>query len=306
MPVLDSIPPGSRVLIVRLRSLGDCVLTTPAIRLLRQHRADLEIGVVVEDRFRGVFEGNPDLAALHPPSPTAAALWRPALTINLHGGTRSAVITAASAARWRAGFGHFRNATLYNVRIPRAQEILGEDRVVHTAEHVASAMFFLGVPRAGIPRAQLHAAGPRAGAPYAVIHPFASEAAKAWPADRFAAVASQFGDAGIEPVFIGARSDDLSPFGRFRREQGAPLAEVKNLLAGASLFVGNDSGPAHMAAAFGVPLVVLFGNSDARIWRPWRAPSEVIDAGRGLAEVPVARVFAAAEKLLVQAGKAAP
>ena len=49
---------------------------------------------------------------------------------------------------------------------------------------------------------------------------------------------------------------------------GAPLAEVKSLLAGASLFVGNDSGPAHMAAAFGVPVVVIFGSSDPASGRP--------------------------------------
>ena len=52
------------------------------------------------------------------------------------------------------------------------------------------------------------------------------------------------------------------PFAAFRTLQGAPLGEIKTLLAGASLFVGNDSGPAHMAAAFGLPVVVIFGASD--------------------------------------------
>jgi heptosyltransferase-3 len=46
---------------------------------------------------------------------------------------------------------------MYNVRIPRAQDILGVDRHVHTAEHLASAMFYLGVPRCEIPRARLFA-----------------------------------------------------------------------------------------------------------------------------------------------------
>jgi heptosyltransferase-3 len=47
----------------------------------------------------------------------------------------------------------------YNIRIPAAQEVLGEDRPVHTAEHLAAAMFYLGVPRCEIPRARLIAAG---------------------------------------------------------------------------------------------------------------------------------------------------
>ena len=63
---------------------------------------------------------------------------------------------------------------------------------------------------------------------------------------------------GLDPVFIGAAADDLSPFREFRTISGAPLSEIKRLLASASLFVGNDSGPAHMAAAFGVPVVVDF------------------------------------------------
>ena len=56
---IDQLAPGSRVAIVRLRSMGDCVLTTPAIHLLKRHRPDLKIGVVVEDRFRDVYTGNP-------------------------------------------------------------------------------------------------------------------------------------------------------------------------------------------------------------------------------------------------------
>ncbi len=42
--------------------------------------------------------------------------------------------------------------------------------------------------------------------------------------------------------------------------------DVKSLMAGASLFIGNDSGPAHIAAAFGVPVVVIFGSSDPVTW----------------------------------------
>ena len=59
---LARLDPGSHVAIIRLRSLGDCVLSTPAIHLLKQARPDLKIAVVVEPRFAEVFEGNPDVA----------------------------------------------------------------------------------------------------------------------------------------------------------------------------------------------------------------------------------------------------
>ena len=55
--VLDRLAPGSRVAVVRLRSLGDCVLTTPALEILKRGRPDLRIAVVVEDRFRAGLRG---------------------------------------------------------------------------------------------------------------------------------------------------------------------------------------------------------------------------------------------------------
>lgn len=83
---------------------------------------------------------------------------------------------------------------------------------------------------------------------------------------------------------------------------GARLEEVKSLLAGASLFVGNDSGPAHMAAAFGLPVLVIFGYSDAGIWHPWRPTAgEVLHDPAGIGAVTEARVIQALDRLRVRA-----
>lgn len=264
---------------MRLRSLGDCVLTTPALRLLKTTRPDLRLAVVVEPRFRDIFDLNPDVAEILPPQADAVRRFAPELCLNLHGGTRSAWITACSGAPWTAGFGHFRFRRAYNIHIPRTQEILGVERKVHTAEHLASAMFYLGVPIGDIPRARLVAApAPPPAKPYAVIHPFATASGKTWRAANFVAVAERLEHAGIEPVVIGGRSDRFRPFRRWRMVKGAPLAEIKSLLSAASLFVGNDSGPAHMAAAFGLPVVVLFSASDPDIWGPWRTPFQIVRA----------------------------
>jgi ADP-heptose:LPS heptosyltransferase len=271
--VISQLAPGSRVAIVRLRSMGDCVLTTPAIHLLKEHRPDLEIGVVVDDRFRDVYRDNPAVSALLPPVRTVLLQWRPRLVLNLHGGTRSAWMTALSLARWRAGFQHFTFQPIYNVRIPRAQEILNVTRTVHTAEHVASALFFLGVPPIEIPRAQLFAEPASRPRPYCLIHPQATAAEKIWPAENFRALASRVErELGLEPVFLGVNEAELAAFADFPRLCGAPLRESMAAIHGATLFVGNDSGPAHVAAAFGRPGVVLFGGSDPVVWAPWQCP----------------------------------
>jgi ADP-heptose:LPS heptosyltransferase len=300
--VLAGLPREERVAVIRLRSLGDCVLTTPALDILKRFRPDLRVAVMVEERFRAVFEGNPDIERILPPEPGALRSWRPALCLNLHGGTRSAWLTALSGARFRAGFGHFRHRAVYNVRIPRAQEILGMERTVHTAEHLASAIFYLGAPVGETPRAKLVAgAGGSAGRSTAVIHAVATAPEKAWRADGFLAVAEHLKQTGMEPVFLGGAGDDLSPFHAYRAMAGAPLAEIKALLAGAALFVGNDSGPAHMAAALGVPSVVVFGPSDPAIWGPWRTVSRVIRSPEGIMSVKVADVLEAVDGLKVAA-----
>ncbi|HET8550100.1 MAG TPA: glycosyltransferase family 9 protein [Bryobacteraceae bacterium] len=282
---------------IRLRSLGDCVLTTPALEILKQSRPDLKLGVVVEDRFAEVFEGNPDVDGILSPRLGQLTMWRPLLCLNLHGGTRSMALTRASGARFRAGFGHHRGSCMYNVRIPRAQEILGVERKVHTAEHLASAVFFLGAERRSIPRARLFAERERAARPYAVLHPFATAAEKAWPPARFLELARAL-EADLEPVFIAGPDDDAAAAGQYRVERRS-LGGLKSLLAGATLFVGNDSGPAHMAAALGVPVVVLYGPSDPVIWAPWQVESEVITSPEGLDRVPVDRVTRAVEQLRV-------
>jgi heptosyltransferase III len=298
--VLDRIPAGARVLIVRIRSMGDCVLTTPAIRILADARPDVQIGVVVESRFRAIFEGHPAIAAILEPSLIEVCRWRPWLCLNFHGGRRSQILTLASRASIRAGFGHHRGAALYDVRIPRAQEILGEERPVHTAEHLASAMFYLGCPREAIPRAELYAAAGAPRRPYAVIHPTAAASYKTWGASGFATVARHIRDRyGLDPVFIGSADDDMSTFQEFECVTGAPLGAIKSLLSKASLFVGNDSGPAHIAAAFDVPLVVLFGRVEHQTtWAPWQASAArtLVDA-RGISAIAAERVIAAVDQL---------
>src|SRR5438132_10636756 len=97
--VLERLPEHARMAVIRLRSLGDCVLTTPALDILRQARPDLQVAVVVEDRFAPIFEEN---AATIPPAIRQLRAWAPHLCLNLHGGSRSAALTAGSGAPIRA------------------------------------------------------------------------------------------------------------------------------------------------------------------------------------------------------------
>jgi ADP-heptose:LPS heptosyltransferase len=253
--VLDRLPPGSRIAVIRLRSLGDCVLSTPALSLLKRHRPDLKISVIVEPRFAEIFAANPDIDEVRD------SMTRADLVLNLHGGTRSMILTALSRAKLRAGFAHHRYSFVYSHKIPTAQEILNVTRRVHTAEHLASAMFDLGVPQQEIPRAKLFADPPPIRPPYAVIHPFAARPDKTWPADRFIEVARSLH---LDPIFLAGPTDDLIPFKNFQTSRDS-LQLTMSLISGASLFIG-------------IPVVVLFGPSDPLIWSPWQTESQVLTA----------------------------
>ena len=232
MTLLEQLPSGSHVAIIRLRSLGDCVLTTPAISLLKQTRPDLAIGVSVEERFSSLFEGNGNVDRILAPTWQAVRSWRPKLCVNLHGGTRSQWMTALSGARWRAGFAHHNVTFAYNLKIRRAQQILGVNRTVHTAEHLASAFFALGVPLQAVPRAELFASASPVEGRYAVMHPFASAPEKQWPSERFCEVARYLNLWNVTPIFLTGPADDASPFAAHQVFRGS-LAEAKALISGA-------------------------------------------------------------------------
>ena len=102
---------------------------------------------------------------------------------------------------------------------------------------------------------------------------------------------------GMDVHFIGSATDDLSPFNEFSTTAGAPLKQTMSLISGASLFVGNESGPAHIAAAYGVPQVIIFGNSDATIWKPWRTRAEIVIAKESISGIGTEQVRKAIAKV---------
>jgi ADP-heptose:LPS heptosyltransferase len=163
-------------------------------------------------------------------------------------------------------------------------------------------MFWMGVPRKEISRATLWAEPVTAERPYAVIHAFASRADKAWPVEKFIEVANGLKSKhGLDATFLAGPEDATEKLADQRVLAKAPLSTVKNTIAGASLFLGNDSGPAHIAAAFGIPSVVLFGPSNPVTWAPWKTEAQVLTSSGPIEQISTTAVLAATETLKVKA-----
>jgi ADP-heptose:LPS heptosyltransferase len=306
--LLPSLPQGADVLLLRLRSLGDLVLETSVIRALHDWRPELRISVLAEERFAAVFEGNPAIAeVIHSGGlmSTASELRRRnfAVIFNQHGGPRSAMLTAMSGARTKVGWHGYQYDFVYDVKVPDAREFFaGAGAVPHTAEHRLSQLWFTGVPHGPVPPAQLFpqpdAAASAAqkiaekgiapGTPYAVLQPGARTAAMRWPLENFAALAKWLRDTHniASVVNIGARDEELAvqstqAFQGIAAVPDPPL-NVRELIAltvSAALFVGNDSGPAHIASALDRPTVTLFSETDPAQWGPRNARGVALSTG---------------------------
>jgi heptosyltransferase III len=111
----------------------------------------------------------------------------------------------------------------------------------------------------GIPRIQCPAQRDK----FAVIHPFSGSPRKNWPLEKFRALAQKLEHTG--PVSWCAGPDDPPLPGAVRIDD---LYELACWLARARLYIGNDSGVTHLAAAVGTPVLALFGPTDPRVWAP--------------------------------------
>jgi predicted lipopolysaccharide heptosyltransferase III len=313
VPLFQELPENSSALFIRIRNLGEAVLDTANLRALKRFRPDLRITTLVEEIYADLYAADPEIEAI--PLPRTGKDRRSSLiarlkvigeirrrdfaaVINLHGGPTSAQLTFLSGAKRRAGASHFRSGYAYNLRIPPAEEILGR-KDLHTVEYQFGQFKWLGLPGAEpeptslyvaqsfrqSAMARLREAGVDPERPYAALAPTNEFYTKRWAPERFAAVAEALIERGFQIVMTGApteeQRDQLAHAQAASKRHLAGLTslsvgELVAVIAGAEIFVGNDSGPAHIAAAVKTPLVALFGPASSVRWGPWRAPSVLV------------------------------
>jgi lipopolysaccharide heptosyltransferase II len=340
-----------RVLVVRLRSIGDTVLATPSLTALRRFLPNARIDVLLEDWVAPVLTGFPDVDEVItvPRSGTgarvrvAAALRarRYDVAYNLHGGTTAGFLVRASGARHRVGFQEYRYHPLYNHLAPPSSQLWGQPKT-HSAEQQLALLGWTGVPVSDRPASSL---GVDPGAeesllgimsalqfdpsePIALVHPAAAFKTKQWAPEHFAAICDELADRGYRTVAVGtgAEMELLADIEEQSRKPATSmidlsLPEVTALARRANLFVGNDSGIAHIAAAVQTPSVVIFGSSNVAHWRPWTtAPNEVVredmpcapcpgyfcaefDTPQCIERVTVGQVTAAIDRALAATGR---
>lgn len=322
-----------RVLVIRQHNqMGDMVLALPALRALRRAYAQAHLVFVAGPLCEELLQEHPDLDALlvfrknEMRNPWrllkfVRCLRRPRADLALVLGTVSFSMTSgllawASGARMRVGvssrpFGSDLSRALYHFELPLAPEH------VHEVEHNLAPLRAMGIEAPDalpelVATEEARAAARHfldtsfaAPAPLLVLHAGAGKQANIWPTQHFAAVARGLvDDFGLQVVLIEGPRDagvvsDLSARIPAAKRWKASLGQTLGLLSLAALYVGSDTGMAHVAAAVGTPCVIVFGPTDVQRWAPaGKWVRCVVSPTRRTADAKVSDVLAAARRLL--------
>lgn len=295
------------VLIIKLRYIGDVLLATPTVRAIKAARPDVRVTMMVNRGTEDVLSGNPDVDEIIVlDKGSLAAQWqliaglrrrRFDTVIDLTDGDRSAFLSWISGAPVRIGFNdeHRWRGRCYTGVVPPVPGMR------HRMDRDLAALKPLSIhPNEKLPclylteedesRADqlLDQLGIRGDRPIIIIQPGARYWFKAWPDERFAELADRLAtDYGYQVLIGGSREEEalaqrIHESAKSRPISMAGLATLKQFAAiakRAALFVGNDSGAMHIAAAVGTPVVALFGPSNPAEWGPRGGPAEVIYKG---------------------------
>jgi len=291
------VPAPERILVIKLRYVGDVLLATPVLSRLRESFPKAHLAMLVNPGTDDVVRDHPAIdEVMVLKRGNLARQWRFVqdlrrqrfdLVIDLTDADRSALLSWLSRAPVRLGYnseGRWRGR-LYT-------QVVAADRFgMHTVRYHLKAMEALGL--AGSPPAPTLAVAPEArreadrllreagvdrARPFVCLHPGARWWFKAWPAERFAALADLIQtETAAQTLFLGG-DQERSLESRiadgmrttFRSLIGkTSLRALAAVLERAALMVSNDNGPMHMAAALRVPVIGLFGPSDPAVWGPW-------------------------------------
>ncbi|HYH80872.1 MAG TPA: glycosyltransferase family 9 protein [Longimicrobium sp.] len=308
--------PSRHVCVVLLTGLGDVVHGLPLVNALKDDDPTRRITWVVEPMPAPLLAGHPSidrvvvyrkqdgLRGIRQLARDLAAGERIDLALNLNVYTKSIWPTLLSRARHRLGFDRGRSfegvwlASNHHLdRRPRAHTA---DMFLEFAEHLALPVTR---PEWRIPltaderTAQAEFFSAFGGRPVATIVPASASAKKDWPAERWAAVADALAhDFGYAVVLAGGPGEREQRIAReiVERSSAAPawalgdsIRRLTWTIAGSSLVLAPDTGPVHIARAFGVPVIGLYGHTNP--WRvgPWRTYHDLwVDAYTEPGEAP--------------------
>lgn len=298
-----------RILVVRLSALGDLVHTLPAVAALRRGLPDAEIDWVVDERFRELLDLVPVINNTYTLSRSGvrawSGLWRTAkllrrrqydIAIDAQGLLKSAMVARLSGARRVIGFDDA------DLREPAAQWLYSESVGVSDATHVVEKNLALIEPLVGQPDTWEFPIDTRSsealmstlaelrlddGDDFALLHPGTAWPSKCWDPVRYGALAKRLrADHQLKSAVIWGPGDQSRARAVVTASDGAAtltsatgIGDMVAHARAAAVVIAGDTGPLHVAAAVGTPVVGIYGPSDPERNGPWSDLDQVVSAG---------------------------
>ena len=318
-----------RILLIRLRLIGDVIFTTPIPRALKRVFPEAHITYLVEPSAAPVVSNNPAVndVVIVPRTRGARRVAddlrlalrlrraRYDLVIDLHGGPRSSWLTLATAAPQRIGYTVKGRSWVYTTAVARPRTLRARHSVVNqwdlleairlgprdAARHGTGAwpggpadpvrdpveMPLDPVADATVAR-RLQIAGITADHELVLAHVSAGNPFRRWPEAAFVEVLTSLARQPNRRIIVSSGPSDRAAADRISAAARAALgndaarivefgefdlAELRALIGRSRLFIGGDTGPLHIAATTGTPVVGLYGPTLPARSAPWRGPS---------------------------------
>jgi len=295
-----------KVLLIRLRRIGDVIMTTPAVSVLKKNFPETELSYVVEKPYADLITGNPLIKETFI-IPAHARMKDFFSVVNLirkkkfdavidfHGGPRSSLMTLLSGADVKIGYKIKYRHFIYHIKLPRCSQT----GPIHSVENHVNLVKALGIKSGAIPPLYIPSSTEKesskiehimsrynlSDSQYISLHIGAGNRFRSWDIKNYIKLCGLFTQkSGVKVVLIGAQEDQISANMIIKKTASSPLSlvgdlslrEVRDLISRSSLFVGPDSGPMHIAASTGTPIVALFGPTLPENFGPWRAEHKII------------------------------
>ncbi|MCH7761305.1 glycosyltransferase family 9 protein [candidate division TA06 bacterium] len=284
-----------RILVIRLRKMGDLLCATPVVTNLRRNFPNSTISFLVEERYKEVLEGNPDLDELISFDRSHSSLFQRILyefrflrkvrqkdfdlTVDLLGTLRTAILSLLSGAKQRVGFTYRVRKFFYNIRVEARNPQYVVDfnldtlRTLGLKIETKELIFSLSEEAERFGKAFWKGHGTKK---VVGLFPGGGWPAKRWSVEKFAELGERIEkELGYTILFLGGPQEKgvLSEISiRMAKKpwilEGIGLKELGAVLKGLNLLIGNDSGPINLAIALEVPTITLFGPTNPQNHNP--------------------------------------
>lgn len=282
-------------------------MTTPAVSVLKENCPEASLTYLVEEPYQDLLEGNPHLdnVIVIPKKQSTKDFYdlihrvrqeRFDVLIDFHGGPRASWLTLFSKAKLKVGYKIKNKGFLYNIKIPRSSK----DGEIHSVENHVNLVKAIGINADSIPPllvpdakkeekekiSEFIQANELNDSKIVCLHIGAGNRFRDWGEDNILALTDLFSkNPEIKIVLIGAgedkeRAEDIlskSKSNVLSLAGKLGLRVLREIISRASLFVGPESGPMHIAASTDTPLVVYFGPGLPAHFSPWTSNATIIE-----------------------------